>query len=856
MKNGKTLYKQIRYYKEGKKNFYSEKFVDGKWEKGLKDVERVLYKLPQIIEGIKEGKTIYIVEGEKDVETLLKKGKLATTIVGGAKQKWLDSYTQYLKNGTIVIIPDNDEVGQEFAKKIANSLANEVKSVKILNLTKKWKDLKEKGDITDVFEMINNDDIVLKEMKDLEEKTSLFIKPKKVNKDELGINFFEELGIKIFISCKYSISKSQGIIKKDDKKERKIFPIPIVITKILKNINTGEEMVELAFLKRKRWKRIIVDKNTICTRQNILTLANKGVPVCDKNGNDLVEYLFDFEMDNLNNKEFKVEQTTNKMGWVDNYTFVPYRSNEVSLKLKEGIKTWLNKINQKRGSIEEWKTNIKEFLNQDETGLIRFFVAIGFSSCLLRIVKFRGTIFHLWGNSGIGKTGLLELVNSIYAGPENIITFAATPISITILSEALSGIGLIIDEKQSSFNDSQISMLLYSLAEGRVRMKATKESDLIDNKTFELNVITSGEEPLSENFHTGASRRTIELYAKKIFKDNKSSVKAHNISKEVYGLAGELFVNYLIDNYSKNDYLNIKELYNEIQEKLVKELDDNVVYTYIQSISVILIADILMNKIFEFGFDENSSIELGKSILLQLNKEKEIDEIEKGKEIFENFLSSNDGKIERQKFRCVNNSVEFDENKKKVEIRQKEESLDCKDRYGQVYGMYDDGIYYIYPLIFNKLMKENNLSPNKIRRGFAERGYILVDQVNNRYTVNKFYNGKNQRMVAYKMENKKVRKVEELKKFGVEIEKIDEIEFVRKVFKDDILNDSDFKFGVKEGKIYKMNIDHFYDLLEVYNLTFGITIDYLTKINYIVPLKLNSHEKDFNSIDFYLDKIV
>ena len=40
--------------------------------------------------------------------------------------------------------------------KIANILT-EKSTVKILDLTKKWKELKEKGDITDVFEMVNND---------------------------------------------------------------------------------------------------------------------------------------------------------------------------------------------------------------------------------------------------------------------------------------------------------------------------------------------------------------------------------------------------------------------------------------------------------------------------------------------------------------------------------------------------------------------------------------------------------------------------------------------------------------------------------------------------------------------------
>jgi len=45
------------------------------------------------------------------------------------------------------------------------------------------------------------------------------------------------------------------------------------------------------------------------------------------------------------------------------------------------------------------------------------------------------------------------------------------------------------------------------------------------------------------------------------------------------------------------------------------------------------------------------------------------------------------------------------------------------------------------------------LSPNKIRRGFAERGYISIDEINNRFSVVKFYKGGNRRMIAYKLEN-------------------------------------------------------------------------------------------------------
>lgn len=752
------LYRITRYYKDGEKSFYAERFENNQWIKNLKDVNRVLYQLPLVVKAAKHCEKIYIVEGEKDVDTLIKKGKIATTIAGGAKQKWLDSYTEYLKNCDVIILPDNDKSGKEFATKVADSLLGNANTIKLLDLTKAWPELKEKGDITDVFEMVKDDEVVLKKLEELEEKTTLYIKIEKKKKKEQQIFEVEELGLKLKIPKGYAVSKEGGVktVAYDEEGNlvlKSLFPILIFIKKILKNIDTGEEKAEIVFLKRNKWESIIVNKNILYNSQNIVGLANKGLLITSNIAKVMINWFYQLEITNLN--ELKVELNTNKMGWVDNTTFIPFRCNEVNLELEPGINTWLDNINKKHGTIEEWIANIKEFIKEDETGIIRFMLAVGFSSCLLHIVNYRGTIYHLWGNSGIGKTGLLELVNSIYAPPSNIITFAATPISITILSERLSGIGLIIDEKQSSFDDSKIAMLLYSLAEGRTRMKATKESDLVVNKTFEINVITSGEEPLNERSHTGASRRTIEIYLDRIFKDDKASVRAHEISKKCYGFAGEIFVNKLIDDFSNNEYKEIKEKYEKIQTEIQTRLEKEAVNSYVQSISVIVLADILMNRTFNFGFDEEDSIELGLNILEKLNVEKEIDEVERAKEIIENWLIMNDGKFDRQ---CYTNEYDYinDVNKKKEILEKESKSVES-------FGLYQKGIYYLFPMKFNELMRENNLSPNKIRRGFAERGYIKIDEINNRFTVTKFYKGGNRRMLAYKLENESKRIETEIK---------------------------------------------------------------------------------------------
>lgn len=410
---------------------------------------------------------------------------------------------------------------------------------------------------------------------------------------------------------------------------------------------------------------------------------------------------------------------------------------------------------------------------------------------MLHILKLRGTVINIYGPSGIGKTGLLELVSSIFATPDSIITFAATPISITILSERLGSVGMIIDDKQTSFDDSKISTLIYSLAEGRTRLKATKESDLIENRKFELNVITSAEEKLNENSkHTGSSRRTIEIYTNKIFSSNEKSIKAHKKSRENYGLALNIFVNKLIDNYSSSEYQELLKKYEEIEKYLNENAPKETVNSYIQSISGIVLADILMNKIFEFGFNVKSSLEMGLNILSQLSIEKEIDEIEMAREIIEDWILMNDKKFERQDFYVEYNN--FDDNNTLTE------NLDSDKNTVETWGMYSKGIYYIFPTKFNEVIRKSGFSPNKIRRGFAEKGLIKIDEINNRFTVVKFYKGGNRRMLAYKLEN-------ESKRVEKEIEED---------YEENIVSKNMYKHSINELIETETNIKEFEKVLE------------------------------------------
>src|SRR6185295_10961136 len=79
---------------------------------------QVLYRLPEVL----EAPIVFVVEGEKDVETLRTHGFVATTNAGGAKQPWLPQYTEALRGCEVILIPDNDAPGRCRVVGIARAL--------------------------------------------------------------------------------------------------------------------------------------------------------------------------------------------------------------------------------------------------------------------------------------------------------------------------------------------------------------------------------------------------------------------------------------------------------------------------------------------------------------------------------------------------------------------------------------------------------------------------------------------------------------------------------------------------------------------------------------------------------------
>lgn len=132
-REGRTIYQVVRYDPKDFRQRRPDTSNPGNWIWDMKGIDRVLYRLPSIEAAKAEGRAIYVVEGEKDADTLAKIGVCATCNAGGAG-KWQSSYSDALIGANVIILPDKDAPGRKHAALVQKELIGKAKSVLVVEL--------------------------------------------------------------------------------------------------------------------------------------------------------------------------------------------------------------------------------------------------------------------------------------------------------------------------------------------------------------------------------------------------------------------------------------------------------------------------------------------------------------------------------------------------------------------------------------------------------------------------------------------------------------------------------------------------------------------------------------------------
>ncbi len=154
--NGTLAYRKRKLrHPDGSKSFVYEyyDFEREVWVAGKpKDCPPLLYNYnSSIIPARKENKPVFVVEGEKDTETLKSLGLLATT--SGGANDWSPELAGEFAGLDVILIPDNDTAGKSWLIKVGSDLLNFARTVRWIDLFEEagkfGLELKKGADITD-----------------------------------------------------------------------------------------------------------------------------------------------------------------------------------------------------------------------------------------------------------------------------------------------------------------------------------------------------------------------------------------------------------------------------------------------------------------------------------------------------------------------------------------------------------------------------------------------------------------------------------------------------------------------------------------------------------------------------------
>ena len=385
---------------------------------------------------------------------------------------------------------------------------------------------------------------------------------------------------------------------------------PILPVKRMKNLETGEEQIKIAYKRNHSWKEITVPKDLVSSASKIVSLSKLGVAVTSENAKLLVKYLSDVE--NLNDDAIPVQMSSSKLGWIGD-GFIPYDTDIVfdgDMQFRQVFESI-----RSHGNKNIWMEYLRK-LRKTGRMEIKFLLAASFASILVGFVDALPFIVDLWGETEGGKTVALMMAASVWANPSDsqyIGDFKTTDVALESKGNLLNHLPLLLDDssKTSARIRDNFEGVVYDLCSGKGKSRSNKELGIRRENNWKNVIITNGERPLSSYVSQGgAINRILEVECgDHVFPDPQEAVE---VFRKNYGHAGEQFVKIV----KKLGIDEIRNIHREFQKKIYRE--DKMQKQSI-ALSVVLTADkIIADYLFCDG--EYIDIEEAEEVLVDHNE--------------------------------------------------------------------------------------------------------------------------------------------------------------------------------------------------------------------------------------------
>lgn len=139
--HGALLYERACFHAPGpdrrRRRFRERRTPDEDWATSpeflVGEIRRVPYRLPELLAGVAAGSTVFVCEGERDVETMRARGFVATTTFA-QPGTWADDEAPFFAGARVVVLPDNDDQGRQYADLLTTVLGPVATSLAVVRL--------------------------------------------------------------------------------------------------------------------------------------------------------------------------------------------------------------------------------------------------------------------------------------------------------------------------------------------------------------------------------------------------------------------------------------------------------------------------------------------------------------------------------------------------------------------------------------------------------------------------------------------------------------------------------------------------------------------------------------------------
>ena len=721
-----TQWLKLPYYNDENQAPVFRKRYGGKefrWSYGSSG-KLILYGEWRLPEMRQQGYTI-LVEGESDTQTLwyLKFAALGVPGASNFKPKMVPK----LDGLKLYIHVEPDKGGETFVEKVCRVLHEEGFAGEVYTWSCKQYGVKDPSDLY---------------LKHGEEETADMIQKalqgaKKLELDEISEIIPEAVkGAPVNLRQPEGwIYSEKGISHIDEKKAvpTMVCRTPIILTRRLKSMETGEEKIEIAFKRDGQWNKAIFPRSTIFTSRGITVLADLGCTVTSENAKQVVRFLEALEAENID--IISKADSTSTFGWQTRGRFLPGHGDDIVLDIDPSMRSWATAYHT-TGTFEGWKETMSPHRVRDK---FRFILAASFAAPLLRILSQRIFFVYNWGGSKGGKTAGLKAALSVWGDPEKLmVNFNATQVALERMAGFYNDLPLGIDERQlAGAKQESLEKIVYMIASGTGRARGSKGGGLQANSTWRTVALATGEEPLStETTQTGVSTRVLEIYGGP-FNEEKAASLMHQQAGLNCGWAGPEFIRRVMET----DERTIIENYERMVEK-VYQIANGTSGSHIAGISAVALADSMIETwIFSENEAETCVSDNGKNQLI-IAPEVWNRSVEMAQTIIKEQMAAGVQDVNENATQYIVDWI--------ISNRQYFGEKVIGTCLGSINS--DQGKVYIFPTILNSVLSKAGYSPRKTLKYWADNNIVASSPKTNggkEYCVRKWFDGRTCRFVEF-----------------------------------------------------------------------------------------------------------